>query len=195
MSTSWLAFVRHPAPDDLELWLEHKAAQGKQLAGVDRLSALRMKFTSTEPAKVRYVLDQRAQPTPADYFTFREARGWQHVGSTGTVHVWQQTYTGERPEGLIGAEGLSRRANAWRLALSVVAVVGLLLAVTLGILAGTDSVAAGIERDYWAPAIAFGVLGLIAAAASIQLGLSQRLANRRTARLAAEAQKAPATVG
>ncbi|MFM9377243.1 DUF2812 domain-containing protein [Gordonia sp. VNK21] len=178
MSTSWFPSLRHPSPDDLELWLESNAARGRHLTGVNRLLPVRMKFADSAPTQTRYVLDQRAQPTPSDYFTFRENRGWDLVGSAGDLHVWRRDYTGARPEGFIGGGNLTRRVSAWGTVLGVAALVLLATAVVLGILSGTGSIAEGSPRDAWAPAVAFAVVGVIAGIVALQLRISHVVAAR-----------------
>lgn len=172
-TTAWLAPVRHLAPGSLERYLESQAAHGRHLHDVDVWSPLRLRFDDGEQAQVRYVVDRRANPAPADYYTFREDRGWDHVGAVGPLHVWRMEYTGERPVGFINDE-VYRNAHRWSLSLGILAVVTLLGAVLLGIVSAIDPVDGASPRDFWAPAIAFAVVGVIAAVVSAQLSRGER---------------------
>ncbi len=178
-TTAWLAPVRHLSPESFELYLERQAARGRHVVEIDALSPLRLRFTQGAPAQVRYVLDRRAD-APVDYYVSREKHGWEHAGAIGPLHVWRQEYAGERPAGLIGAEAY-HRAGVWSIGLAVVAALSLLAAVALGILSAIDPSAAATPRDFWAPAIAFAVVGVIAAVVSGQLGFYHRSPTRAQA--------------
>lgn len=172
-TTAWLVPVRHLSPASLERYLERQAARGRHVETVDALSPLRMRFTESAPAQVRYVLDHRANPAPSDYYTFREDRGWEHAGAVGDLHVWRMEYAGERPVGFIG-DNVYRRANSWTLRLGLLAAITLVGAVVLGVLAAVDPVAGATPRDFWAPAIALAVVGVISAVVAAQLGVTRR---------------------
>ncbi|GAA4642407.1 DUF2812 domain-containing protein [Gordonia humi] len=171
--TSWLVPVRHPSPDDLELWLERKAAAGEILNRIDAASPLRMTFDKGEPARYRYALERRDRPIPELYFSAREKAGWDRVGSISNVHVWRRAYAGERPPGFIG-EDLGRRAALVGAGLAVIAAIALIAAVALGLVAGLTDFAS--PHDFWIPAVALGAIGLGAGIASLVLGLSRRSA-------------------
>ncbi|MFT3716458.1 MAG: DUF2812 domain-containing protein [Gordonia sp. (in: high G+C Gram-positive bacteria)] len=104
MSTAYLVPLRHPSQESFENYLEAKAADGQLLTGFDRLHALRLNFDSDAPQRIRYAFDRRPGAAPIDYYRAREQRGWEHVGSSGDIHLWRREYTGERPEGFIGGE-------------------------------------------------------------------------------------------
>lgn len=172
-TTAWLAPVRHLSPDSFERYLEQQAARGRHLHDVDLWSPVRLRFDEGEQAQVRYVVDRRANPAPSDYFTFREDDGWEHVGAVGALHVWRMEYVGNRPAGFINDE-VYQSAHRWSLRLGVLAAVALLGAVLLGIVAGVDPTTSASPRDFWAPAIAFAVVGVIAAIVSAQLSRGKR---------------------
>lgn len=174
-TTGWLAPTRHLSPDSFELYLERQAARGRHVADIDALSPVRLRFDTGAPATVRYVLDRRAHPAPVDYFAFREERGWEHVGVLGDLHVWRQPYDGARPAGFIG-DDVYRRASTLSVALAVVAALTLLGAVALGVVAWTSTVAGATPRDFWAPAVALAVVGVVSAVVSAQLSFSHRAA-------------------
>ncbi len=167
-TSSWLVPVRHPSPDDLELWLENRAAAGQVLDRVTATSPLRMTFTKSEPRRYRYALERRETPAPGHYFTAREERGWEHVGAIAYIQVWRREYADERPAGFIGAD-LGRRAALASVGLGVVAALSLLVAVILGAVSTLDG-------DLWIPAVVLGVLGLGAAVVAAALALSHRSA-------------------
>lgn len=171
-TTAWLAPARYLSPDRFELWLERKAARGQMLRDVDRLTPVRMRFDDAPPAQVRYVVDQRATPTPADYFTSREQRGWEHVGALADLHVWRREYAGERPDGFIGRDALTKRAATAGLGSAIVAVVALLGAVALAVATAVADLGVDSPRALWAPAVALGVVAVLAAIAAAQLGVS-----------------------
>ncbi|NLG45698.1 DUF2812 domain-containing protein [Gordonia sp. (in: high G+C Gram-positive bacteria)] len=170
-SSTWFAAVRHPAPADFEQWLEAKAADGQILAGYSRISPLRMTFTESAPAQMRYVVERRENPAPIDYFRFREADGWEHVGNASDFHVWSRQYTGQRPDGFIGAD-LNREASRLGLILAIVAAVTLIAAVALG----ATSVAVSASAALWVPAIVLGVVGLAATTGAAAFAVSERTA-------------------
>lgn len=171
-TTAWLAPARHLSPESFELYLERQAARGRHVAAINALSPLRLKFSEGAPAQVRYVVDRRVD-APVHYYTSRESNGWEHAGDLGHLHIWRQEYVGERPAGLIGAEAY-HRAGLWSVGLAVVAAVSLLAAVALGILAAVDPTASATPQDFWAPAIAFAVIGVVAAVVSGKLGFYHR---------------------
>lgn len=171
--TAWLVPVRHLSPASFERYLEKQAARGRHVRDVDALGVLRLRFDEGIPSTVRYVLDRRSQPAPADYFRFRESSGWEHAGALGDLHVWRQEYTVRPPLRFIG-DTAQKRAGSWSVALGVLAAICVLGAVALGILAAVDPVAAASPRDFWAPAVALAVVGVIAVAVSLQLGVGRR---------------------
>lgn len=170
-TTTWFAPFLRPAPAAFEQWLEAKAADGQILTDYTWLSPLRMTFTESAPAKVRYVVERRANPAPVDYFRFREANGWHHVGRASDLHIWSRTYTDERPAGFIGLD-LERRASLLGVALAVVAMITLIAAVSLG----ATSIAVSPSAALWVPAIVLGVIGTVATFASAAFTISERLA-------------------
>lgn len=170
---SWLVPVRHPSPDDLELWLEKKAAHGEVLTTVDAWSPLRMTFEKRDAGRYRYALERRDQPVPALYFTAREEMGWERVGSLSNIHVWRRAYTGERPAGFIGND-LGRRAALVGIGSSVVAVIALIGALALGLLAGLADFTAA--EDFWIPAAALGAIAVVTGVTALVIGASRRSA-------------------
>ncbi|MCF8608942.1 DUF2812 domain-containing protein [Gordonia sp. HY285] len=176
-ATSWLVPVRHPSPDDLELWLEEKAARGEVLNRVNAWSPLRMTFDKGEAGRYRYALERRDKPVPSLYFTARQDMGWESVGSLSNIHVWRRAYTGERPAGFIG-EDLGRRAALVGIGLSVVATIALVSTVALGLIAGLTDFAS--PRDFWIPAAALGVIAVGAGVAALIVGTSRRAATSAT---------------
>ncbi|MFT4087493.1 MAG: DUF2812 domain-containing protein [Gordonia sp. (in: high G+C Gram-positive bacteria)] len=179
-TTVWLAPARHLSPENFELWLERKAAQGQILRDVDRLSPLRLKFDDDEPAQIRYVLDQRAD-APADYFRFRRQRGWEHTGSIADLHVWRRPYSGERPAGFVGGESLTRRAHVLGIVLAAVAALTIAGAIALTVAASTVDLGGHSSRGFWGPAIALAVVGVLSAAVSLQLRVTRLRAARGVA--------------
>lgn len=171
-TTAWFVPLRHLAPESLEQYLEEQAARGRHVVEFDNLSALRLTFDDAAPAQVRYVLDQRGD-APADYYASRERLGWEHTGLMGDLHVWRQEYSGERPAGLVGARAY-HRAGVASVALAAVAVVTLIAAIALGIVSAIDPTTAATPRDFWAPAIAFGATGIVAAIVAVKLGFTHR---------------------
>ncbi|MGO3325059.1 DUF2812 domain-containing protein [Gordonia sp. (in: high G+C Gram-positive bacteria)] len=172
-ATSWLVPVRHPSPDDLELWLEKKAARGEILSTVDAWSPLRMKFEKGDASRYRYALERRDQPVPALYFSAREEMGWERVGNLSNIHVWRRAYTAERPAGFIGND-LGRRAALVGVGLSVVAVIALIGAIALGVIAGLADFAAA--DDFWIPTAVLGAVAVVAGATALVIGASRRSA-------------------
>lgn len=172
-ATSWLVPVRHASPDDLELWLEKKAANGEILNRVEPWSPLRMSFDKAEPARYRYALERRDKPVPALYFTAREEMGWESVGSLSNIHVWRRAYAGERPAGFIG-EDLGRRAALVGIGLSAIAVIALIAAVALGLVAGLTDIAT--PRDFWIPAAVFAAIAVGTGITALIVGASRRSA-------------------
>lgn len=172
-TTSWLVPVRHPSPDDLELWLEKKAARGEVLNRVDGWSPLRMRFDKDEAVRYRYALERRDNPVPQIYFSAREDMGWERVGSLSNVHVWRRSYAAERPAGFIG-EDLGRRAALVAVGLSVVAGIAFVAAIALGLGAAlTDFVA---PADLWIPAAVLGAIAVCTGIAGLIVGASHRSA-------------------
>ncbi|EGD54616.1 DUF2812 domain-containing protein [Gordonia neofelifaecis] len=167
-SSSWFVPFRHPSPTDLELWLEDQAADGRILTGYSRWSPVRMKFTDSAPATVRYAVERRSVPAPIDYFRFREAQGWEHVGNAADFHIWSRPYRGARPTGFIG-EDLDRRASLLGIGLGVFAAVAFALAAVLGALAGLVTFESLSPAGLWAPAVAAGIVGLIACSGAVAL--------------------------
>lgn len=178
-SSSWFVALRHPSPADLELWLEAQAADGRVLTDYSLLSPLRMRFTESAPARVRYAVERRAVPAPVDYFRFREAQGWEHVGQAADFHIWKRPYTGERPAGFIG-EDLGRRASALAIGLGVIGVLALAVALALGAVAGLAAFEWTNSVEFWAPAVAAAVVGVLAVTAGVVLAVSGRKASART---------------
>lgn len=170
-SSTWFAAVRHPAPADFEQWLEAKAADGQILTEYSRLSPLRMTFTDSAPAQVRYVVERRENPAPIDYFRFREADGWEHVGNASAYHIWSRRYSGERPDGFIGVD-LDRRASLLGLQLAIVAAITLIAAVALG----ATSLAVSSSAALWVPALILGAVGLAATVGAAAFAISERTA-------------------
>ncbi|WP_026918555.1 DUF2812 domain-containing protein [Gordonia shandongensis] len=177
-STTWFAPLRHPSPAALEQWLEKQAADGRVLTDFGPASTVRMRFTESAPAQVRYTVERRAMPAPIDYFRFREENGWEHLGHAADVHIWSQHYTDERPAGFIG-EDLDRRAGLVSIGLGLVAAFALVVAVALGLVAGLLTFDSASPSDIWAPAVAIGVVGAIAAIAAIAVAVSRRSAALR----------------
>ena len=173
-TTSWLVPVRHPSPDDLELWLERKAAQGQLLREFDAFSPMRMRFERTEPSTVRFALERRASPVPTDYYSVREDLGWTHVGRLSDIHVWRRAYTGERPAGFIGTD-LGRRAALYSVGFAVVAVVAFILAAALGLAAAFVDVGLAAQ-DFWIPAAVIGAIGVASGVTALALHRSRRSA-------------------
>ena len=173
-SSTWFAAIRHPAPADLEQWLEAKAADGQILADYSRISPLRMTFTESAPAQVRYVVERRQNPAPIDYFRFREADGWEHVGNASDFHVWSRQYTGQRPDGFIGAD-LNREASRLGLILAIVAAITLIAAVALG----ATSIAVSSSAALWVPALVLGTVGLVATVGAAAFAISERATTAR----------------
>ncbi|MGB6244465.1 MULTISPECIES: DUF2812 domain-containing protein [Gordonia] len=171
-SSSWFVALRRPAPADFERWLEAKAADGQVLTEYSTLSPLRMKFTDSAPAQVRYAVERRASPAPIDYYRFREQQGWEHVGHAADFHIWSRTYTDERPAGFIG-EDLDHRASRLGVLLGIVAALALILTVGLAAASGLAA-AESIAVDFWAPAIVSGVVFLIAGCGTVALAVSAR---------------------
>ncbi|WP_420041401.1 DUF2812 domain-containing protein [Gordonia sp. MP11Mi] len=177
-ATSWLVPVRHPSPDDLELWLEEKAARGEVLNRVDAWSPLRMTFNKGEAGRYRYALERRDKPVPSLYFTARQDMGWESVGSLSNIHVWRRAYAGERPAGFIG-EDLGRRAALVGIGLSVVATIALVGAVALGVVAGLTDLAE--PRDLWIPAAVLGIIAVGTGITAVIVGASRRSATSAAA--------------
>ncbi|MCF8571610.1 DUF2812 domain-containing protein [Gordonia sp. HY002] len=172
-ATSWLVPVRHPSPDDLELWLEKKAARGEVLTTVDAWSPLRMKFEKGEAGRFRYALERRDAPVPALYFTAREDMGWERVGSLSNIHVWRRAYSAERPAGFIGND-LGRRAALVGIGLTVVAAIALIGAIALGVVAGLADFSAA--DDFWIPAAVLGAIAVVAGVVALVIGVSRHSA-------------------
>lgn len=177
-SSTWFAALAHPAPADLEQWLEAKAADGHILTSYSRLSPIRMTFTDSAPAQVRYAVERRSAPAPADYYRFREQEGWEHVGHAAEFHLWRREYTGERPSGFIG-ESLNHRASQFGVRLAVVAAIAAAVTVVLAVLAGAEAFASD-SVNLWAPAIVTGVIFVVAAVGAIALAVSSRKAALKT---------------
>ncbi|WP_132992719.1 DUF2812 domain-containing protein [Gordonia zhaorongruii] len=172
-ASAWLVPVRHPSPDDLELYLEGKAAEGQILDVVDATSPVRMRFRRGTPATMRFAVERRDEPIPAHYYRTRTEMGWEHVGSLSAIQVWRREYSGERPEGFIG-EDLGRRAVLHSVGLGVVAAVAILGAIITGVLAGVTDF--GFTQDLWIATAVFGVIAVVAGGVSLALGLSRRSA-------------------
>ena len=170
-TTTWFAPFLRPAPAAFEQWLEAKAADGQILTDYTWLSPLRMTFTHSAPADVRYVVERRTNPAPVDYYRFREAEGWHHVGRAFDLHIWSRKYTGERPAGFIG-EDLERRASMLGVGLAVVAMISLIAAVALG----ATSLAVSSSAALWVPAVVLGVIGSVATFAAAAFAISERQA-------------------
>ncbi|ALG83306.1 DUF2812 domain-containing protein [Gordonia phthalatica] len=170
-TTTWFAPFLRPAPVAFEQWLEAKAADGQILTDYTWLSPLRMTFTQSAPAKVRYVVERRANPAPVDYYRFREADGWQHVGHASDLHIWSRAYTDERPAGFIGVD-LERRASLLGVGLALVAMVTLIAAVAMA----ATSIAVSSSAALWVPAIVLGVIGTVATFAAAAFAISERQA-------------------
>lgn len=173
-TTTWFAPFLRPAPAAFEQWLETKAADGQILTRCTWLSPIRMTFTESAPTRVRYVVERRANPAPIDYFRFREAQGWEHVGNVSDLHVWSRAYSGERPGGFIG-DDLARRASLLGVGLSVIAAVTLVAAVAMG----ATALVVGSSAALWVPAIVLGVIGVAALLGAAAFTVSERWARNR----------------
>ncbi|MBM7369501.1 DUF2812 domain-containing protein [Gordonia hydrophobica] len=170
-TTTWFAPFLRPAPAAFEQWLEAKAADGQILTDYTWLSPVRMTFTESAPAQVRYVVERRANPAPVDYFRFREAEGWHHVGRAADLHIWSRHYTDRRPAGFIGVD-LERRASLLGVGLAVIAMVTMIAAVAMA----ATSIAVSASAALWAPAIALGVVGVAATFGAATFAVSERRA-------------------
>lgn len=175
-TAAWFVPARRTAPGDLELWLERKAAQGLVVNQIGPLSPLRLRLDREEPQQLRYAIEERRDPTP-DYFRARMDLGWDQVGTLGAFHIWRRSYSGERPDGFIGSD-LSRRAKVTAVLLALIGAVLLTLTVGLGLASVLAGVAADIAVQIWAPAIATGILGLLALTIGAHLGISHRRGQR-----------------
>ncbi|ULQ58776.1 DUF2812 domain-containing protein [Brucepastera parasyntrophica] len=98
MKKKWSLFpaFRYVVPSDFEQWLEKMDARGWHLEKTGGWSSFCMVFKKEEPRKFRYIYDLQPQPSK-EYVSSHESDGWELTGKTGSVHIWRQEYTEDRP--------------------------------------------------------------------------------------------------
>ncbi len=82
--------------EEVERWLEGKAAQGWHLTGAS-WNILRFAFRKGVPARVRYFIDYRDR-VDLEYTSIYEDAGWELAYRATGWLIWRMPYEGERPE-------------------------------------------------------------------------------------------------
>lgn len=128
--------------DEVEGWLEEKAAAGWHLDKVDRM-LLRFRFVRGAPKAVRFCADYPGEVND-EYGTIFSDAGWELVGQGAGWYIWRAEYeVGERPQAFTDVESLIDRHQRLLLILSL-GLVGL----TMGFVAQLPLRATGMANTF-----------------------------------------------
>lgn len=97
MKKIWFVPIKYIVPEDLEYFLEEKAAEGLQLKPVGQLSLFYYEFDEVKPHKAKFLVDKTSMDK-AEYVKIMMDRGWEYIGNSGNCIIWRQEYQDKRPE-------------------------------------------------------------------------------------------------
>ena len=119
--------LRKLVPQDMEYYLEEKAAEGYMLKPIGQMGLFYFVFEETKPQKCKYVVDSTSLPKEL-YLEMLDKKGWEMLGTIANFYICRKTYTDERPENFTDKPSRKKHCSVIGIIFMIVAFLCLFLA-------------------------------------------------------------------